>query len=484
MRENLNITDAVFSVARQRPEQAAIEDDGGSMTYAQLLDAVARGQNVLASWGISPGDRVGIPLRDQKSMLILMLACARLGATCLPIDGRTAPHEQAVLLDLFETPIALTDGRAPDDGRFKSIDPEWWTQAEPAPTTPCSHSFPWTIALSSGTTGLPSGAVVTHEALFVRLQHLQNLFRDDSVLRYLAIIPLSFSGGITDALFHLVDGNTILFYPPLFEPEELAAVVVEKAIDYVFVPPAALRGLLTVPRTQEPLFPSVKYLRSVAAFMSPEEKQLAATHLCPHHYHTFGVAGAGSLSTLRPEELHERGASVGRPDAQLEVHVIDDQGRILPACTEGQLAVRGPTVPREFIGADAGLDAEGWYRTGDVAELDSDGYLYIRGRASDFINRGGSNVYAGLVEQQLAKHPRIEEVAVVGRVDADGEEDIVAFAAVDGGVTIEELEAFARSQLSGAMQPAEFRIVAELPKTATGKVRKGELRELALDSID
>lgn len=478
-KENRNIADSILSVATERSEQAALEDDDCLMTYGELADAILQGQSVLSEWGISPGDRVGMPLRDQKSMLILMLACARVGATCLPIDGRTAPHEQAALLDLFEAPIALTDGRISHDERFRCIEPEWWKRGERAPAAPACHSFPWAIALSSGTTGLPSGAVVTHDALFVRLSHLQGLLRDDAALRYLAVIPLSFSGGSTDAVFNLLQGNSIVFYPPLFSPEEFAAVVEEKGINYIFVPPATLRGLLDVPRDHGPLLPSVKYLRSVAAFMSPEEKQKVAKELCPHHYHTFGVAGAGSLATLLPEELDEHAASVGRPNPAMGVRVIDDHSNVLPPGTEGQLAVRGPTVPADFIGADAGVDDQGWYRTGDIAEFDSDGYLYLRGRTSDFINRGGSNVYAGLVEKQLLKHPRIVEIAVVGRTAADTEEDIIAFVIVNGGVSSEELMTFARTQLSGPTQPAEFIIVNELPKTATGKVRKGELRKLA-----
>ncbi len=470
-----NVADAIFAVAEARPDQDAIENDGDLMTYEELVDAVLRAQSLLNAWGIQPGGRVATALRDQTSEILVMLACARAGVVYLPLDTRTTYQEQAALFDLCGGELTLTDSRLPEDPRFRRIESGWWKQGDRAPDTPSPHSGPWAVSLSSGTSGLPSGAVITHEAFFHRIAPLHLLFHDDAPLRYLSVIPLIFSGARTQALYQLIDGNTLVCYPPLFTPEDLVAVIDEKRIDATYVPAAALRRLLELPRGAEPSLCALKYIVSGAAFMSPEEKRLIARYVCPRHYHVFGVSGVGRITTLLPEDLADHADSVGRIQALMEARVQDGDGNALPAGSAGQLSVRGPTVPTEFFGGEPSVDSDGWYRTGDMAELDEEGYLHLRGRTSDFINRGGMNVYTGLVEQQLVKHPRIMEAAVVGRTAANQEQDIIAFVVVDGGIDQDELQSFARAQLSGAAQPAEFRIIDELPKTAAGKVRKGEL---------
>ncbi|MCK6370863.1 MAG: fatty acid--CoA ligase family protein, partial [Gammaproteobacteria bacterium] len=363
------------------------------------------------------------------------------------------------------------------------VDQRWCAAAAAAAPgrVEISSLQPLLLNVSSGTTGEPRAAVVTHADFDARLARQAEIHGDLEGHRYLSVAPLCFGGGLMFLLYHLASGNSVVLYPPLYAPAELLGLLREQAITHTFLVPTALRWLLQAARSGgAPLLPDLAVLLTSAAPMAAAEKRAVRERVCPNFFEYYATSAVGTVAVLRPHEVEEHATSVGRPLPSLECGVVDENGQDVDAGETGRLRCRGAGVSGEFIGApgnsgQAERIAGGWCYTGDIGWLDREGFLHLAGRADEMIIRGGVNVQPESVEKVLREHPAITEVAVVGRAAPELGQHIVAYVQAQGALTAAELLAHCRARLPGHMVPERIEFLDEFPRSAAGKIRRREL---------
>ncbi|HXP72908.1 MAG TPA: class I adenylate-forming enzyme family protein [Stellaceae bacterium] len=472
----MNLAEAIARYAQVRPDAAALVDDERTIRYRDLDRCIRQGAARLRAVGIGAGDAVAICLGDNADHVIAFLSAARLGAISIPIDWRAPPAERARIATALGAKLALVETGAPKLGDVPSVavDERWYAEAERQDATqafPSEADAPLMIGLTSGTTGAVKGMLVTHRQMHARTIPF------DAILppgphRYFSASPLAFSAGRGYCLTHLIRGHTVVLHPPLFAADEYVESVNRAQATVGFVVPTILRALLALPEATGPLLPSLRALICAGAPTHAEEKRAALRRLTPHFYEIYGTVGTGPITLLGPRDIPEHAESAGRPHEIWQIQIVDETDRALLEGAAGRLRVRGPGAAQRLeAGSAAAGEAvrDGWYYTGDIAALDAAGFLHLKGRASDMILRGGSNIYPDEVEAVLAEHAAVADVAVVGRPSPQLGEEVVAVVVARRDVAADELIAHCRRRLSAYKLPAEIVFVQELPRTSFGK---------------
>ena len=472
------------------PGRVALIDDDRQWSFAELDGAVARYAGALTdAAGLRTRDRLGVCLKDTADHLIARLAAARAGITVVPMDWRVPLRERATVAQDFRLAAVLTAPDALiDDVRCIPVDAAWQSRVAAAHELPFADDpdLPLVLNLSSGTTGTPKAAVVTHRNYAARIRNNVMAFGSVEGLRYLSASPLYFSAGSHYCLTTLLQGCTVILYPPLFSAEEYVDAVLKYQATMAFLVPTVLRWLLALPNTGQQLLPTLQILLATAAPLTAHERRLIVQRLTPNLYEIYGSAAGGGLTSLRPDDLARHADTVGRADGNVELQVVDDSGRLSPSGVVGRVRVRGPGVATAWFHSesDSGSDndaaysecfQDGWNYTGDLGVLDADRYLTLLGRTDDVILRGGANIYPDVVEAALRRYPGVADAAVVGRPVNNGDPEVLAFAIADASVSEQLLFTHCRNVLPAWMLPAEIRFVDELPRTTSGKVRRRDL---------
>ena len=469
--------------ADAHPDAPALADSGSTLSWSELEAAVAAAALRYPTSGLRRGDRVGLALRDGVDFLVALLGAMRAGLVAVPLDWRSRPAERQQLAAAYALRAILTSREAEpavppaDDGRHRLSD-----------RTPdaADAEHEQLILLSSGTTGQPSGAVISRRALEARILNGANVLGDLGTHRYLSCIPLSFSLGLLTALRVLAFGGSVRVQPPMFTPSELLESLRSTKATLVCLVPSMLRACLKVAGSSPLALPDLQAMICGGAAITPAERAAALELICRNGFETYGAAAAGPITYASFDDLLAHPGSVGRLQPWLESRILDDLGNVLPSKGTGLLQVRGPTIASALVAADAQVTplTDGWYAPGDMARIDDAGYLFIEGRATDVINRDGFNVYPEVVEQALASHHSVREVAVVGGPGGDEGERVVALVVAAGPVTVAQLQVHARTLLSPKNLPDEIVLVDDLPRTASGKVRRKAAAERWLASAD
>jgi acyl-coenzyme A synthetase/AMP-(fatty) acid ligase len=479
----LNFARPILHYATTRPEIAALVDGETVVTYRALAEMTQGVAGHLAALGAAPGRRVGMRLMDTWRHVPVMLAVARLGAAIVPMDWHAKPHESARIAATLALDLAIiepdTDLAAPcpvvtlDD----VLSPPAARRA--LPPVPDDGNLPLFLAPSSGTTGIPKYVVATHRHIYFRTMTLAGpppLVSD----RFLLTMPLCFASGYQRILAHLLWGNTSVF-APMVSAEEYVGLAHRHAITIGVVVPTIVRQLLQLSGTACAL-PAGMRLATAAAPLFAEEKREAASRLTADFYDSYSSSAMGGISQLWPRDLETRPESVGQPYPLVEAQVVDEHDRPLPPNVVGRLRVRGPTVGTPLIlpGTAAPRSEEirgGWYYPGETAVIDDQSYVFIKGRSSELIIRGGAKIHPVEIETVLHRHADVADVAVLGRRGHDNEESIIAFVVAKRPVTVGALVAHCRAQLSPHKVPHEIRFLDRLPTTSAGKTSKLALVE-------
>jgi len=472
----VNLAETISRHARSRPETPALVEDRRTITYAELDRLIRQGAAQLRALGLGTGDALAICLGDTADHVIALLSAARLGAVAVPIDWRAPPAERGRIAKALGVKLALIQPRAPALAGVPSrtVDEQWYAEAagrDGSQAFPADADAALMIGLTSGTTGTAKGMLVTHAQMHARTIPF------DAILppgphRYLSASPLAFSAGRGYCLTHLIRGHTVLLHPPLFAPDEYVETANRLQATVGFVVPTILRALLELPAPAGPLLPGLSALVCAGAPTHPEEKRTSLRRLTPRFHEIFGTVGTGPITVLKPGDIPAHAESAGRPHEIWRIEIVDDADRALPRGAAGQLRVSGPGAAlRLEAGSAAAGEAvrDGWYYTGDIAELDGEGFLHLKGRASDTIIRGGTNIYPDEIEAVLAEHTAVADAAVIGRPSPALGQEVVAAVVARGTVTAEELIAHCRRRLSPYKLPAEIVFVAALPRTSFGK---------------
>jgi len=482
----LNLAEIIADHAASMPDEIALIDGERAVSYADFDRIARRGAAHLRSLGIAPGDEVGLCLKDDADHVLAFFAAARLGATAVPIDWRAPPEERARIARALGLKLVLAGPGlgAQIDRPVSIVTADWHAEAARAPAGgefSSDPDAPLMIGLTSGTTGTAKGMLVTHRQMFARTLPF-DMILSPGRHRYLSASPLAFSAGRGYCLTHLIRGHTVVFHPPLFTADEYVEVANRVGATVGFVVPAVLRWLLEL-EAREPLLPRMAALLCAGAPTHPEEKLAAAARLTPNFFELYGTVATGPISVLAPGDIALHAESAGRPAKSWSLEVVDEADGALEAGAIGRLRLRGPALASGLHGGAAGAGSEsfrdGWYYTGDLVSLDAGGFLYIKGRVSDMILRGGSNVYPDEVEAVLAQHPAVASAGVVGRPSPALGEEIAAFVVRRGPVEADALIAHCRARLAAYKTPAEILFVEDLPRTTFGKVDRKALAALA-----
>ncbi len=501
----MNLSDLIDRNAAFTPDKVALRYEGATLTYAGFADRIALAARALKSrLGVGRGDRVAILSLNHPDYLVLLYACARLGAMLLPLNWRLAAPEQVFILSDASAKVlvvepdfsgilpalkeALPDIRVVGLGAAENceatLDGLLAAGSGDGRNPHIDEFCPLLLVYTSGTTGRPKGAVLRQEALLwngVMSQHMHDMRAEDHIL---TVLPLFHVGGLniqTTPALHI--GATVTIHPRFTPDATLQAIAQDKPTLTVLVP-ATIQAIvahpdwgktdlsslrvLTTGSTQVPM----PLIEAVEARGVPVLQVYGSTETCPIAVYT---RVGGDLS---------RKTSTGQRGLLCEARIIDEQGREAAPGVAGEVLVRGPTVFFEYWGNEAATsDAlrNGWYHTGDIGTRDDDGYFYIHDRKKNMIISGGENIYPAEVERVLHDHPAVAEAAVIGRPDQKWQEVPVAYVVRRANVTCDAaaLITHLSAQLARFKVPREIVFVDALPRNALGKVQHFVLKEQA-----
>ncbi|HET8606686.1 MAG TPA: long-chain fatty acid--CoA ligase [Gaiellaceae bacterium] len=456
--------------ARNTPDRIAIDDGLRLWTYAELN---ARADELAAA--MAPGERVATLTASSAEHVAVFFACAKAGAILLPLSWRLSPRELAFQLDDAEPALLLAaDELAPLADEALALASGRPARA-PSPSDTVSQGRPAAddpllLVYTSGTTGKPKGALLTHANCFwtnLSFDLATGIGQDDVVLQ---VLPQFHVGGWNvQPLLAWWKGATVVLERG-FDPARALRLIEEKRVTTMMGVPATYLFMANEPGFERA---DLSSLRRAVVGGAPMPEALLET------WHRRGVdivqgygltEAAPNVLCLAPEDAVRKLGWAGKPYPYVDVELS----------AEGELLVRGPNVfagywrnPQATAEAFA---ADGLLRTGDLAERDDEGNYRIRGRLKDLVISGGENVYPAEVEAVLHEHPAVVEAAVVGRPDARWGEVCVAFVVLREEVGAEELVEFCRGRLARFKVPKEVRFVEALPRSGMNKVLKDELR--------
>jgi long-chain acyl-CoA synthetase len=473
----MNLIEPILWHARKQPHVAAIIERERTITYGELADRVLRTAGHLVKLGIVRGDQVGLCLKDDSQHVVALLAVARLGAVTVQIDSRSRPAERARVVDAFPLRLALV---TPESDRGVDcpkvvLDAAWHSAIAAADRTTNAvqdwHT-PIAVLASSGTTGLPKFTIATHLEYYLHSASYLEVIPPRRH-RYLSTLPLYFAAGRVACISHLLRGDTLIFHPPLSSPEEFVESVFRHRVTVAFVGPPVLRQLLPMADNHRPLLPDIDLLICGGAPLFADEKREVAHKVTPKFCEMYGVAAMGPMTALRAEEMQGRLASVGRPFSLVDIEIVDDHDRPLHPGATGQLRCRGPGLTFPIANSSKAASADfrdGWCYPGELGTFDDLGYIFLQGRTSEVIFRGGAKIFPSEVEAVLQAHESVAESAVVGRTLSNNEQELVAYVVAKHPLTPGELLAHCRTRLNALKVPREIYLVAELPRNSSGKV--------------
>ena len=483
------------------------------VTFREAETRVNRLAHGLAALGARAGDRVGLITPNCRQGLEAILAPMKAGMAVVPMNVRLHPREHAFILNdagarvlvyhellrdhvrsirgelrTVERFVCIGDGDHDDVG-FEAL--QTARPATPPEVAMKADDLAW-LFYTSGTTGFPKGAMLTHRNLLAMVQiallDLNPACPTDVLLHGAAI-----THGSGLSIFHHLAHGAANAFPATrsFEPLAIFAAIERYRVTTMFMAPTMIHMLTTSGVHQRHDLSSLHTVFYGGAPMYVEQQQEAVRTFGPIFCQLYGQGEAPMLCTVLPKEEHLAGddpvkrrrlASAGRETTSVRVRVVDDDDRDVPPDTPGEIVARGDLVMKGYWNqpdATAETLRGGWLHTGDVGHLDADGYLYITDRKKDMIISGGSNIYPRELEEVICTHPAVHEVAVIGVPDPKWGENVKAVVVVRPGARVSESEIVehCRRGLASYKKPASVDFVAELPKNAYGKILKRELRE-------
>lgn len=491
--------------AMMQPDAPALRFVGNTMTWADLRRRVAALAGALSGRGVGFGDRVMILMLNRTEFVESVLAANMIGAIAVPLNFRLTPTEIAVLVEDCVAHVMLTEAAlAPVAIGVRNIQPLLSVIVVAGGSSQDSvfgyedllneagdvhelvdipNDSPALIMYTSGTTGRPKGAVLTHanltgQAMTALYTSGANINSDVGFVG----VPLFHIAGIGNMLTGLLLGLPTVIYPlGAFDPGQLLDVLEAEKVTGIFLVPAQWQAVCTEQQAR----PRDLRLRvlSWGAAPAPDAllRQMSATFPETQILAAFGQTEMSPVTCmLLGEDAIAKRGSVGRVIPTVAARVVDQNMNDVPVGEVGEIVYRAPTLMSCYWNnpeATAEAFAGGWFHSGDLVRMDSDGYVWVVDRKKDMIISGGENIYCAELENVLASHPDIAEVAVIGRADEKwGEVPIAVAAVTNDDLRIEDLGEFLTDRLARYKHPKALEIVDALPRNPAGKVLKTELR--------
>ena len=498
-------------------DRLAVHDlgTGHSSTYVEHIDRVGHLCAVMKGLGLRPDDRVGVLCDASHVYIELWRACLAGAGIITPLNTRLADEEMVYILNDADPRVLFVDetyaqaiadlrARLPalgmvvligDDGPCDARLADLLATTPPAalPPEPAEDAAA-ALLYTGGTTGLPKGVVLSQRAITLTLFRVQMAGRYRPESRFLSFMPMFHIGSIAGwGLLAPTGGATIIL--PVFDPGAALTAIRDHGITFLGAVPTMLAMMLAHPEYEPGMMSSLEFVIYGAAPMPPALlSRLLDEYPDLAFFQSYGMTESAAVVTALLPEDHRRGgellASVGRPHIGVQVDLRDPETALPTEPGDvGEIWIRSDSVLTEYWNRPeltATSLVDGWYRTGDAGRLDDDGFLFIADRVKDMIITGGENVYSIAVENAIASHPAVQQVAVVGVPDATWGEVVHAFVVCEpGSVTTAELAEHARASIAGFKVPKQWTLQADLlPMSAAGKVLKHQLRDAVADHED
>ncbi|MEU4641468.1 long-chain-fatty-acid--CoA ligase [Micromonospora sp. NPDC023814] len=483
-------------------------DDSGSRTYAELHERAMRLANALTGIA-SHGDRVGILSENSLEYVEAYYGVPSAGMALTMLNYRLHPKEWVWILNnagakvlLVAQPFlaAIADHRAelatvehivvigePVPG-FRSYEDLLGAASASTPDVPVSEDDVAWLLYTSGTTGFPKGAQLTHRNLNVALVQSALAYEPTPRTTFLNAMPLCHVAGYLVPV-HQFHGGSVLMMSG-WDPERWMRIVQDHRVTSGGFAPTMMSMLLAHPKIDDYDLSSLEWMGYGASKIPPEVLRQTIERFGPVVYAGMGMTELGGNMLTLDKQAHIRAANgeehlldaIGKPMSLVDVRVVRPDGEDCDLGEIGEIVVRGDQVTTGYWGDPKATEAAfdgGWFHTGDLARRDEEGFLYIVDRLKDMIISGGENVYSSEVENALYEHPAVAEAAVIGLPDPVWGEKVAAVVVPKDGheITAEDVVAQSRSRLASYKQPRAVYFVDALPKTVSGKIRKNELRD-------
>jgi fatty-acyl-CoA synthase/long-chain acyl-CoA synthetase len=508
----MTLSDQVARHARRTPDATAIRHDDTGTSYRDLDQEAGRLARIFGERGIGAGDRVAVLAHNHPVIVVTLLACTRIGAIAVPLNFRCVAAEIEYMLSDCGAVFLIVDAectsvaaaalpgaggirgglvvggaRATSLPQFDDYAVTLAATADVAHESPVDERSPALIMYTSGTTGRPKGAVLSHLNLFVQVtSRIAHSGTPTTCRVWLAATPLFHIGGISAVLHSVYLGGTLVIGGSReFDPAAIVDMFEREKVSSCFLVPQQWQAVCAVPGIAER---DLSALTAIAWGGAPASTTLLRTLIDTFPgaelSTSFGQTECSPVTTvLRGADATRKIGSIGTPLLNVEVRVVDADMNDVPQGMVGEIVYRGPTVmsgywnnPEENAAAFRG----GWFHSGDLVREDEDGYLFLVDRLKDMIISGGENIYCAEVENTIAAHPAVAEVAVIGLPDSRwGEVPHAVIVTRPDAVAPSDadIEQWCRAHLAAYKCPRNITLTSELPRNAGGKVIKAELRE-------
>jgi long-chain acyl-CoA synthetase len=498
----MNIAQHVEAAANSRPERAAILFEGQAITYGELNRRASQTAQWLEQLGIQSGDRVALSLPNIPEFAIAYLGAQKLGAVVVSLNPTLTPVETEYALSdsgslvLFTTQESLANlttirGSLPAlraliscEGR--SADPEHRTLGAAIAdfdgsllARPRAVDAPAAILYTSGTTGKPKGAVLTHRNVISNYRATMACVGSRAGDRHLLYLPLFHCFAQNFIMNAAFGSQGTIVLERRYQQEAVLSAIRRHEVTHFYGVPTVFIYLLGAEITRAQLA-SVKYFFSAAATMPREVAQGWRERFGLPVFEGYGLTETAPLACYNHRDDYRLG-SVGTPIEGVEMKIIDEAGRARATDEWGEICIKGPNVMAEYFQRDQetrDVLCDGWFRTGDIGYCDRDGYYYLVDRLKDMINCAGFKVWPREIEEVLYEHPAVAECAVVGAADPIKGERVVAFVRLHAGVSDDAaaLRKHCETRLAAYKLPTQFVLDQEIPKSPAGKILKRVLR--------
>jgi fatty-acyl-CoA synthase len=502
----MNVGNWIAKRARLYPGRPFLKEDEGQFDNAHFNTRVNRTAHGLRSLGVSVGERVAVLMENSSAFLEVFFACAKIGAVCVPVNTHLAASEMAHIMSdaaplvmvysaslqakalglapaLDARAVRLVHGHGAS-GADRSLEALAARQPEGEPSADAALGLDAALMImyTSGTTGTPKGAVLTHGNFLFGAIHSLLSYHLDERCRSLVVAPLFHIGALAASVTPVIYAGGSLVLKSFDNPSDVLATIEQEKISFMFAVPVMYEMMAKAPRWAASDFASVDFFIAGGAPMPvplirryQEEKGIPFAQ-------GYGMTETLRITALDLEAAERKAGSIGKEVFHTTLAIRDESGRELAAEETGEIVVKGPTVFQGYWGKPQASEAvlqDGWFHTGDLGRRDAEGFIYLVGRKNDLIICAGENIYAAEVERAIEAHPRVAEAAVVGIPDKKRGEVPAAFIRLEDDEPLreEDLLRHLEDQLAAFKFPRKIRFVRDFPRNRTGKILKQKLKE-------
>ena len=491
-----NIAERLSDSAAARPTHVAIKVDDTELSYTALDESAARVAGLLRAKGVQPGDRVGIMLPNVAHFAACYYGALRAGATIVPMNPLLKDREVAFYLGDSDAHALLAWHQFADaahagaeqarsecvlvePGEFETL----LERCEPAhEIVPREADDTAVILYTSGTTGKPKGAELTHGNILRNVEITVGLFRLHERAVMLGALPFFHAFGQTCALNSSVSVGARLTLIPRFEAGKALEILERDQVTVFAGVPTMYAAMLHHPNARRTDTASLEICVSGGAAMPAEVMRSFEDRFGCQILEGYGLSETSPVATFNRPDRPRKPGSIGVPIDGVEIRLIDNHGGDVPPGDVGEIVIRGHNVMKGYwrrpdATAEA-IDRAGWFKTGDLARADEDGYLFIVDRKKELVIRGGFNVYPREIEEVIYEHPDVREAAVIGIPHPELGEEVAAAIALKAGAesTPADLRDFVKQRVAAYKYPRHVWLLDELPKGPTGKLLKREIK--------